>query len=335
MRRPPLPNRGADRFAATIRSNGPHNETGGNLKEAAAFWDREVVQPKHISWMAHPKVREYINESIAGPPGLWPMDWFVREYESPHFERALSIGCGTGALERDLLVRGVCGSFDAFDGSSVSIEAAKNEAATLGLSDRVNYWVGDFNEPQLPDTKYDAVFFHQSAHHVAKLEKLFRAVLAVLKPDGLVYLDEFVGPSRTDWTDELLAPLREANRSIPDGMRIYDHLPEPIQHDDPSEAIRSSEILPQLRIGFSIDTMRGYGGNLLAVLFEVMREPTEQVVEQLIDAERKLLASGVPPYCAIIVARPKTGLARMIASARYFVEPKVRRILRELNVIRS
>lgn len=281
--------------------------------------------------MAHPDVRHYINESISGDPHLWPMDWFVREYKAPHYATALSIGCGTGALERDLLVRGICGHFDAFDGSPMSIEVAREEAAKAGLADRVNYWTGDFNEPRLPRRQYDAIFFHQSAHHVAKLEKLFRAILGVLKPGGLVYLDEFVGPSRHEWGPQILGPLRAVNRLLPDGTRLYDHLPEPIQHDDPSEAIRSSEIVPQLRIGFTVERERGYGGNLLSVLFSVMNNPSPELVAQLISAERSLLASGVAPFHAIVIARPRQGFQRHFARARYFTEPKLRRILYELR----
>ncbi|MGZ5473346.1 MAG: class I SAM-dependent methyltransferase [Thermoanaerobaculia bacterium] len=193
--------------------------------------------------MADEQVRLYINESISGNPGFWPMDWFSRQY-SPRFARALSIGCGTGALERDLLKRGICDRFDAFDGSPVSLDVAKTEAAKLGLSEHIHYSIADFNEPKLPRRAYNAVFFQQSAHHVAKLEKLFRAVLRSLKPGGVLYLDEYIGPSRSDWNDRLLGPLRSINKLLPEEVRTRDDLPLPIQWDDPSEAIRSAEILP-------------------------------------------------------------------------------------------
>lgn len=301
------------------------------MKEAAAFWDREVVAPIHTPWMAHPDVRRYVNESISGDPHQWPIDWFIREYKSPRFGLALSIGCGTGALERDLLQRGLCDRFDAFDGSAVSLEIARAEAAAMGLSERVNYWIGDFNEPELPSRKYDAVFFHQSAHHVGKLEKLYRAILGVLKPDGILYLDEYIGPSRSEWNDERLEALRKLHRRIPNGVRLNEHLPPPIQDDDPSEAIRSSEILPQLRIGFDVEQIRGYGGNVLAILFAELRDPRDELVKQMIEAERAVLARGEPPFYAIIVARPKRGGARQIARVRYFVEPKLARVGRELR----
>lgn len=310
------------------------------MKDAAAFWDREVVAPTHTSWMAHPDVRRHMNELVSGNPDYWPMDWFVAQYRDVSFDRALSIGCGTGALERDLIGRGLCRQVDAFDGSQVSIEIAAAEAQKAGIGDRVNYFVADFNEPRLPANTYDAVFFHQSAHHVAKLEKLFRAVLRTLKPDGIVYFDEFVGPSRTEWNDELLGPARAVYRVLPREHRQGDDVPLPIQDDDPSEAIRSSEILPQLRIGFEIDALRGYGGNILSVLFPLLRAPSDELVRQLIEAEREVLRAGEPSFYALIVARPKRGVAAIVASARYrgvsaaiagvryFVGPKLARLRR-------
>lgn len=46
---------------------------------AAKFWNREVVAPTHSSWMAHPDVRAYINESISGlrDPKLRRIRWEV------------------------------------------------------------------------------------------------------------------------------------------------------------------------------------------------------------------------------------------------------------------
>ena len=64
--------------------------------------------PTHVSWMADPAVRAYINRSISGSPQTWPIDWFVEWLRGKRFERGVSIGCGTGPLERDLIRRGLC-----------------------------------------------------------------------------------------------------------------------------------------------------------------------------------------------------------------------------------
>ncbi len=248
------------------------------------------------------------------------------------FARALSIGCGSGALERDLIHRGICDRVDAFDGSMVSLHAAVGEARRLGLS-RVRYFAMDVNEPSLPRHTYDAVFFHQSAHHVAKLEKLFRAILFALEPDGIVYLDEYVGPSRHEWTAGKIAVQEQVYQALPERLRTTSHLPFPIQPDDPSEAFRSSEIVEQLRVGFTIAAERPYGGTLLSLLYPFLRQDrlTPEIVTGLITKEKELLAGGARSFYTIIVARPARGLRKRVASLAYYIVPKVKRIVREVR----
>ncbi|MEA2464501.1 MAG: hypothetical protein QOJ98_2248 [Acidobacteriota bacterium] len=300
-----------------------------NDRIAKEFWDREVVEQTHVSWMGDPLIRAYINESISGSPAGWPLDWFQSFLAGRTFARGLSIGCGSGGLERDLLARGICRELDAFDGSAESIRLATEEAVRAGLAERVHYSVGDFNEPRLPRAAYDIVFVHQAMHHVAKLEKLYRAILRTLKPGGLLYLDEYIGPSRHEWTDGNFALQRAIYDALPPSARTIDLLPMPIQTHDPSEAIRSGEIVRELEVGFDVLARRDYGGNVLATIYAYTNG---SVTRDLLERERALLREGAGSYHAVIVARPRRGVAKLIARARYFTVPKVKRVLRMFRV---
>ena len=303
-------------------------------REAAEFWDKQVAQPTHNSWMEPLRSRLYINEMVSGRSGGWPLDWLQEWLKGRRFTRALSVGCGTGALERDLILREMCDQIDAFDGSTASIEVARREADVAGYSKRIHYSIGDFNAPSLPRRTYDAVFFHQSAHHVGKLEKLYRALLDATTPDAIVYLDEFVGPSRADWTAELLSKWEPLYQSLPASARLFDSLRLPVEYDDPSEAVRSSEIVDQLRIGFDVEAYRGYGGNVLSVVFPQLApaEISDAMLAALIETEKQWLQRGDAHFHAIVVARPKRSrVARLAAILRYTVEPKVRRAGREVR----
>ena len=298
------------------------------LNPSAGFWDREVQAPTHSSWMEDPRIHAYINGHFGD---LWPLDWFEKTYPGVRFARALSIGCGTGPLERDLIRRNLCDRIDAFDGSPTSIATARAEARTLGIGGRIRYFVADFNDLQLRRVKYDAVFFHQSLHHVAHMERLFRRLLARMRPEAVLYLDEYVGPSRTDWTDALMEGVRRIYGELPRSARASDELPYPIQVDDPSEAIRSGEILSTLHAGFDVEQIRGYGGNVLSILYPATAwsglDP--QQVERLIAADERTMQSSGPFY-ALIVARPKGMLGSAVARARYALGPKLRRIRFEI-----
>jgi len=289
------------------------------------YWDREVtapLTPPSHSWTAHPQVRHYINRAVGGDKGTWPLDWFQQRYPGQVFDHALSIGCGSGALERDLVRRGIVKAVKAFDASPASIQLARELAAGEGFSSVINYWVADFNTIQLARARYDLICFHQSLHHVTALEHLLRQVKRALRPSGVLYLDEFIGPSRAFWNDKTLGWYRALYHLFPGTVRCFDEFEMPIQKEDPSEAIRSSEILSRLVIGFSIEEFRGYGGNILAMLFPdlVVERLTDEQVGAMINAEERLIASGSPHFHALIVARPKLGAASLFADLRYRLE---------------
>ena len=308
----------------------------GHEEQASHFWDREVVAQEYQSWMTHPRVRQIINAAVAGSPQAWPLDWFATWLEGRTFQRGLSIGCGAGVLERDLIARNLCGEIDGFDGSARSIHIAKEEASNAGYADRIHYSIGNFNEPRLSRGTYDIVFAHQALHHVAKLEKLFRGVLRALRPDGLFYLDEYIGPSREQWNATSFAHHRALFDLIPERFRRVSVLPLPIEVHDPSEAIRSDEILRELQAGFEILERRDYGGNLLGPIFPYVdwtSEGSDEVVDSLITAEQELLSAGHPSFYAVIVARPKRSAVARLAEGRYFALPKVKRIGREVRSV--
>jgi SAM-dependent methyltransferase len=293
----------------------------------ATYWDREVtapVTPPSRSWMANLDVRHYINTCVSGEFGVWPTEWFKRTYPTP-FKHALSIGCGTGALERDFLRLNVAEQIDAFDASEQSLNIARQEASAAGVAERVHYSVADFNSVKLPRGKYDLICFHQSLHHVAALEHLMKEVAHALTDDGVLYLDEFIGPSRNDWNEYQIRWYRALYEYFPREVRFFDTFQMPIQEEDPSEAIRSSEIVSRLAIGFTIEHFRGYGGNVLAMMFPdlVVENLSDDQVRMMIRSEQALIAAGDTHFHAVIVAKRKRSRAqRVIADLRYSIEAR-------------
>src|SRR5438105_1030578 len=81
-------------------------------------------------------------------------------------------------------------------------------------------------------SSYDAVFFHQSLHHVRSIEKLLVRVERALARDGLLFLDEWTGPSRREWTNERLAKLRRIYADLPQEWRRFPILQKPLEIND-------------------------------------------------------------------------------------------------------
>ncbi len=258
--------------------------------------------------MHDPLVRRYINASLTGNPDQWPMEWFRTAFAAKPFERGISFGSGNGALERDVRTKEICRSIVGTDISPAALVSARESAANSGI-DGIRYERMDFNDLHLASRSVDIAFFHQALHHCERLETCLDEVHDALEPGGILYLDEYVGPSRGDWRKPLLARADVVFGSLPGWVRRRRHLQLPVDWRDPSEAIRSSEILPEIRQRFEVLEERGYGGNLLSVIFPHLNltagSPADAagIVRFLIEEEKRELAGGAPPFSVVVIAR--------------------------------
>jgi SAM-dependent methyltransferase len=233
----------------------------------ARFWDENREKSRDPAyWMAHALCRQAINRRVSGNINEWPLDWFRRVHVARPFERGVSWGCGLGAFERAAIRTGIAGAVDAFDISPKSLADARREAEREGV-EGIEYRLGDFDAPYLETGRYDIAFFHASLHHVKRLERLFGRLWLGLRPDGAVYVDEYVGPSRNEWTEGRLATAQELLDAAPADAKLDPRIALPIEPNDPSEAIRSGEIVSFLRQYLDLIEWRPYGGQLAALIF--------------------------------------------------------------------
>jgi SAM-dependent methyltransferase len=257
--------------------------------------------------MHEAEVRRYVNASVSGSPNCWPTDWLRSLLEDRHLSTAVSLGCGEGALERDLLFKGICSSILGIDISAGALELARSRAAARGLTG-VEYRQGDLNSLNLPSRSFDAAFFHQALHHVEDLDGCLSAMASALKPGGLLYLDEYVGPSRQEWIPALIAEADRFFVSLPAAIKRRRHIGVPVDWRDPTEAVRSSEILSAVSRYFKIEARRDYGGNFLAVIHPHLRldhlSPAErdELLRSIVQAETEHLKSGAASYYTVLVA---------------------------------
>jgi len=240
------------------------------------------------------------------------MDGFASLDLGP-FERALSLGCGSGALERDVVRRRLVGTVIGLDASESALELADRAREAEGLGG-IEYLRGDLDRLEAVGRlagPFDAVFFHQALHHVRALEGCLDFVRETLRPGGILFVDEYVGPSRKEWNDSVIEPVRRAFAEVPPAVRRVRRVGLPVDRRDPSEAARSSEIPAALRERFEAIVERPYGGNLLAPLLpnlELDRLPEsehEAWIDRWVAEEDDRLARGEPTYyLAAVYRRP-------------------------------
>ncbi len=190
----------------------------------------------------------------------------------------LSLGCGSGGLERHALQIGICEKFEAFDVAEGAIKVAQEEATKLGLKSKIQYQAKDINSIQLDVGRYDIVLASSSVHHFKELEHVFGQVKKALKPEGLFIMDEFIGPSQFQWTDKQLKLANQLLQILPEKYRkkhsssdeFKENICRPsLKHMnayDPSEAVRSAEIVSVLSEYFRIIERVDYGGTILHYL---------------------------------------------------------------------
>lgn len=281
----------------------------GRVKRLINSWNHVENPPKN--WWDIPEVMERWNLMLTGDPGTDYFSFFLdKHFAGRDGLRALTLGCGTGYREILLSRLGKFESIDAIDISRARIEHAKWKAAENGCADQINYIIGDVYDYKRTDMKYDLVLVEQSLHHFSPLEKILRRINDFLEDDGYFMFNEFVGPSRFQWTDRqievvngFLAVLpqryrrrwrsgtvkRRVHRRGRLGMILYDH----------TEAVESERILPLIKETLKVVEIRGYGGSILQLLFADIAhnfksddEETKRLLRLCFELEDLLLESG-------------------------------------------
>lgn len=244
-------------------------------------------------WLDHPLCRASVNRRISGNPTMWPTEWLRDQLSRTlPLRNAFSIGCGTGAFERDVVSKGIVDTIVGIDTAPQPLERARQLAAEAGLSSRITYRQDDATQAlHAAGNSLDAVFFHASLHHFADPVAVLEAAASGLRAGGWLYLDEYAGPARTEWSwIKLLVP-NVAYYLLPRVVRRPKIIRAPINREDPTEAVASSAIRDALAKIFPGRQIRPYGGNLLAVIYPNLHRPSSGRVtdEQFARSVRRLL----------------------------------------------
>jgi len=281
-----------------------------------------------LQWLEHPMVQQRINRKVSGDPLIDPYQHLchilVARGTYLPVTRCFTLGCGEGELERGLTKYSFCLSHDAVDIADGAVAKARTTAQSQGLS-HIKYSVADVNRIELPPNTYDVVFGVSSIHHVEKLERVFSQAQNSLKAGGYFFLKEYVGPNRFQWSDRQRVVVESLLQILPeryvrrrtDGSlkRHYPKLTaEEVAAHDPSEAVRSSEILKLLPNYFEIVARWDVGGTILHLLMQDIAGNFETAVPAdmrwlkfLFDAEDAAIESGdLPSDFAIVLARKAT-----------------------------
>jgi SAM-dependent methyltransferase len=285
----------------------------------SSHWDdryREKTssQYKIRSWAESGYVlSHYIHPLISGSPDRGWFVWTAENFlQDKPYERALVLGCGCGNVERHAHILDLFEHFDAYDISKAAIQEAVRQSRKEEYSQRVIYRCENFIQTEFPAGAYDAVYMDMTLHHVKELERLLDKIRKTKKREACFILHEYIGPNRFQWSD---VQIEEGNRILnllPENLRVdYDTgeikrkferpLLSQMIMNDPSEAIRSADIVNLVSSEFEQLARRDYGGTVLHPLLhniihnfrpESVPEHAE-ALDMLFEEEQKLIKKGV------------------------------------------
>src|SRR5262249_22108071 len=135
-------------------------------------------------------------------------------------------------------------------------------------SANIRYRVADLNVEVLEPGAYDVIIAHSILHHVERLEHAFEQIGNALKPAGTFLMNEYAGPARFQFSDTVLAIINALLAAIPERYRgAYREKGRPSEAEviaaDPSEAVRSDELLPMMLRQFNVIDRIDLGGTVL------------------------------------------------------------------------
>jgi SAM-dependent methyltransferase len=286
----------------------------------ATFWDEHAGRHREpfAHWESPPSIVAALNALVSGDPGVTPLKFFLAHYGP--FAQVAELGCGDGILVSCVLHDDPNLRIDAYDISPSSLERSRALIASIeGAAQRCRLIRIDLNAEGLPHDLYDAVMTTGSMHHIENLDFCFGNIRRSLKPGGLLWLNDYVGPNRFQWSDTQMRLANELLAMVPSRWRLRNQVTRfdagAIREVDPSEAVAPQHIPAALGTHFEIVRSWPRGGTLLAPIFGsgcldsamVTSEEGAALLSAMFKAEHDLIEAGALPsdnYLYIAKARP-------------------------------
>jgi SAM-dependent methyltransferase len=295
---------------------------------AGRYWSDRLTarMPERVRWWDDETTRRHINLIVIGKP-LDGLHAGFHERIAEYFagcsaQRAISVGCGIGSKEWNLVRMGTVEYFDLYDISVANVELGRKLASEGGLSNRICYHLADAFKETIP-ADYDLVYWNNALHHMPDAFQAVAWSYDRLRPSGLFAMDDFVGPTRFQWTDENLRWARSVRHNLPDRLlhnpwspgtlverEIVRESPETVIAVDPSEAVDSGRIVAAIKANFPTAEILPTGGAIyhLAlndIFCNFISEDDYTLLRQILMLDKLLAERGTTQYAVALAQKPE------------------------------
>ena len=221
-----------------------------------------------------------------------------------------------------LLRDGIVQHFDLYELADTRIAAGREMAKKQQLAYEAHFIQGDAfqlaNEPE----QYDLVHWNNALHHMLNVEAAIEWSWKILKPGGLFYMDDFVGPTRFQWTRQMRLAATAVRQSLSDRLLVNPRKPttmltrvvkkvdpEKLRQADPSEAADSGRILECVKRRFATADIILTGGVIYHLaLSDLLANFTEDedlpLLQRLLEVDDMCAAMGETHYATALALKP-------------------------------
>lgn len=256
-----------------------------------------------------PEVRERWNHKVTGKSDQ-PYEHYVMEnyLASSSSLDMISLGSGICSHELEFAKYEQFHSVKCIDFSDKLLDKARSNAEGMNLKN-ITFEVADVNRLTLPSNVYDVVLFHSALHHFKNVPYLLDQVKQSLKENGLLIINEYVGPNRlqikthqietinhilknelpVEYRKRFKTNLTKRSVSGPGWLRML--------VNDPSEAVESEGIMAAIHERFSTVEEKPLGGDLLMFALKDIAHhfvndsgKTKSLLERIFELEDKYVA---------------------------------------------
>jgi SAM-dependent methyltransferase len=203
------------------------------------------------------------------------------------------------------------------------IDEGRRVAAEQGWSHAIEFHYGDAFALFPESACFDLVYWDNSLHHMMDVHQAVEWSFKALRPGGLFIMNDFVGATRMQFSDEMLDAATYFRQSLPASMlrnpfaagelpRVVGRCdPVALADDDPSECADSGRILDSVREAFPDAEIIPTGGaiyhaalsDVLANFDEVNEVHTGMLNLSLL-LDEQLAKRGLTHYAFAAARRP-------------------------------
>ncbi len=283
----------------------------GSLKKTAIVWDQTDTADSSEYWWNFPIIRDYILNYVTGDSKL---SWYTKQIQDRKtpFGRVLAFGDGKGmAAEAHILRK------DVSEVVYLNIAGGEGKRFKNLMKEHScphKFVLADANTFDYKSLgKFDTIIDVGAFHHFEDFDRIFPMLNDCLADDGLMYIDEYVGPSKWVFTKPIIDIINEELNTLP--QELVKNRQQVVQQEyidlwisaqEPSEGVRSAELDSMLLKYFKLEQSNFFGGTLVQPFFYTSNlkpcrlnipnwhktDEGKHHLERLVKKEHELIKSG-------------------------------------------